>query len=76
VTTRRANREGTVTQGPNGSWRAEVRWIDRFGHPQRATRTVKTKAEATKALRDLRAAAEADLPAGERMVTVEGYWQR
>lgn len=73
---RRGNREGTIFQRPNGSWTAEIRWTDRFGRSQRSTRTAKTRAEASRLLKTMRTAAEADQPAGERLTTVEQYWER
>ena len=63
-------------QRPNGSWRVEMRWVDRTGREQRATRTTKTKADAGRALKELRALAETGGSAGERMITVDAYWQR
>ena len=74
--TRRGNREGTIHQRPNGSWRVELRWVDRAGREQRTTRTTKTRADAARALKELRALAESGGSAGERMITVDAYWQR
>lgn len=71
---RAANRDGTVYRRSDGGWIAEVRWVDRFGKRQRASRRAATEAEARRKLRELRRIAHADEAPGDRHLTVEGYW--
>ena len=73
---RRGNREGSIYPEPTGGYRVEVTYVDARGRSRRVRRRAATKSAANRVLRKLQTLARQGTPAGDAVLTVEGYWRQ